>query len=280
VKTWFPAWVLLLPLASQAQEQPADSPVSVSSYFTADFQPTSAQDSTAYCAETTFYNGPRGVTRVYYPSGRLKQYIPFANVARQVKHGTATTWYEDGQLCIKEAYLNGVRTSELVTYYPDGTLKRQEQYENGHCGIGRCYDPDGRPVPYFVYEQLPLYPGGDAQLLKELERGARLTPREMNSMSTEGRWPLPAGQEVRREVDVQLAVAADGRITGAQVVQSTSRMLSAAALRAVGKLRRQFVPGQRDGQRMNSYLTVPVYFTIYNPARPSYGPARPYGRWR
>ena len=83
-----------------------------------------------------------------------------------IRFGTLTTWYEDGQMCTKEDYVRGVRHGDLLTYYPDGTLKRREHYENGFCGIGNCYGPDGNPVPYFAYEQLPLYPGGEAELVK------------------------------------------------------------------------------------------------------------------
>ena len=76
----------------------------------------------------------------------------------------------------------------------------------------------------------------------------------------------------RREVDVELAVAPDGRITHARVVQSTAGFLNNAVLRAVAGLQRQFVPGRRDGQVMTSFLTVPLFYTLEAPTRqPYYG---------
>ena len=251
-----------------AHAQRTATPNPVTSFFTPDYSPSTADDTTAMCAETMYRDSLAGTTRVYYPSGHLRQYIPYGHVARGIRHGCATTWYEDGQLCAKEDYLRGKRNGELLTYYPDGTLKRREYYENGRCGVGNCYDPSGYPVPYFVYEQLPLYPGGEEQLLKELNRAVRLNSQEIDAMRRESRrmqGMLRYGSQ--REVDVELAVAPDGRITNARIVGSTANFLNNAALRAVAKLKRQFVPGRRDGQALTSFLTVPLFYTMESPYR-------------
>jgi protein TonB len=259
------------PLQVRAQALRAATPASLVSYFTQDFQPTSAIDSMAFCAETTFRDSLNGVTRVYYPSGHLKQYIPYANVGRAFRHGCLTTWYEDGQMCTKEDYVRGVRHGDLLTYYPDGTLKRRERYENGRCGVGTCYDATGRPVPYFTYEQLPLYPGGDVQLVRELTKAVRLNSQERDAMRREShRMMNMARYGMQRQVDVELSVAPDGRVTNARVVHSTAGFLNNAALRAVTMLKRQFIPGRRDGQVLMSFLTVPLYYTLEAPYNSPY----------
>ena len=258
-------------LAGWAQAPHAPVPNPISSYFTPGYQPASADDSTALCAETSFRDSLAGVTRVYYASGHLKQYIPYANVARGVRHGCLTTWYENGQMCTKEDYMRGLRNGDLCTYYPDGALKRREHYENGRCGVGTCYDANGYPLPYFAYEQLPLYPGGEEQLLKELTHAVRLNSQEIDAMRRETRRMQNMVRfGIQREVDVELAVAPDGRVTNARVVQSTAGFLNDAVLRAVAKLKRQFVPGRRDGQVLMSYLTVPLYYTLENPSNSPY----------
>lgn len=263
------------PLAGWAQAPKGAAPAPFSNYFTADFQPSTADDTTAFCAETTFRDSLSGITRVYYPSGYLKQFIPYANVPRRLLHGTLSTWYEDGRMHTKEEYLNGQRNGELLTYYPDGMPRRRERYVNGKCGVGSCYAPDGQSVPYFIYEQLPLYPGGAEQLTKELARAVRLNSQEVDAMRRESRRTLSMIQQNwQREVDVELAVSPDGRITGARVVQSTAGFLNSAALRAVAKLKRQFIPGRRDGQVMASYLTVPVFYTLETPYQAPYRASR------
>ncbi|MBH8557048.1 energy transducer TonB [Hymenobacter negativus] len=259
------------PLAGQAQAPRAATPGPISSFFTPDYQPSTASDSTALCAETTFRDSLSGITRVYYPSGKLKQYIPYLNVVRGVRYGSVTTWYENGQMCTKEDYVRGVRHGDLLTYYPDGTLKRREHCQDGRCGVGTCYDANGYPVPYFAYEQLPLYPGGEERLLKELAKAVRLNSQELAAARRATRhMPDMVQFGWRREVDVELAVATDGRVTDARVVQSTAGFLNNAVLRAVAKLQRQFVPGRRDGQVMTSFLTVPLFYTLEAPSRQSY----------
>jgi protein TonB len=274
--------MLVAPLAGRAQAPGATPPTPPASFFTADFQAASPSDTTAFCSEITFRDSLSGVARVYYPSGKLRQYVPYSNVYRRTVHGTLTTWYEDGQMCTKEEYLNGVRQGDLLTYYPDGVLKRQERYENGHCGVGKCYGPNGAPVQYFAYEQLPLYPGGDVQLLKELKKALRLTLPEETAMRREAYGAKSMIYGAQRQVDVELAIAPDGRITNARVVSSTARMLNAAALRAVAKLQRSFVPGRRDGQTIASFMTVPVYYTVQAAPvyRDTYRPNPGYSRFR
>jgi protein TonB len=258
--------LLTSPLASHAQR--ATTPNPVSSFFTPGFQASTSADTTALCAETIYRDSLSGVTRMYYPSGHLKQYIPFAHVARGIRHGCVTTWYEDGQLCTKEDYMRGQRNGELLTYYPDGTLKRRERYEEGRCGVGTCYDSNGYPIQYFSYEQLPLYPGGAEQLMKELTRAVRLNAQETEAMRRESRGMQYNVKTVwKRQVDVELTVTADGRVANARVVHSNAGFLNNAALRAAATLKRQFVPGRRDGQVLMSFLTVPLYYTMELPNR-------------
>ena len=275
-RLFYLGFLLAGPLAGRAQAPRVATPSPVSSYLTSDYLPASSSDTTALCAETTFRDSLSGTTRVYYPLGNLKQYIPYANVARGVRYGCVTTWYENGQMCTKEDYVRGVRHGDLLTYYPDGTFKRREHCQDGRCGVGTCYDANGYPVPYFAYEQLPLYPGGEERLLKELNKAVRLNAKEMTEARRATRYMtdmLRFGW--RREVDVELAVAPDGRITNARVVQSTAGFLNNAVLRAVAGLQRQFVPGRRDGQAMTSYLTVPLFYTLEAPTRqPYYGGSR------
>lgn len=258
-----------LPVGARAQAVARPLPVLPATFYTIDFQPATAQDSTAFCIETTFRDSLSGVMRMFYPSGKLRQYVPYADVYRRIRYGTVTTWYEDGRMCTKEEYVRGVRHGDLLTYYPDGRLKRHDRYDKGFCGVGKCYAPSGEPVPYFIYEQLPLYPGGEAQLLKELNKAVHLNSQEHSAMRRESFHLQSLLLGSQRLVEVELAVSPEGRITDARVVKSTARYLNEAALRAVSKLKRQFVPGRRDGQAMCSYLTVPITYLV-NPPPPVY----------
>ncbi|MDB5234107.1 MAG: hypothetical protein JWR44_1100 [Hymenobacter sp.] len=272
------------PVACRAQAARLTVPGPVSSHFTADFQPTDSPDSTTFCAETTFRDSLYGVTRVYYPSGQLRQYIPYADVRRLLLYGTLSTWYEDGRMRSKEDYVAGQRDGELLTFYPDGTPKRREQYKAGRGSVGTCYGPDGAQVPFFAYEQLPLYPGGQEQLTRELARGVRLNSKEAEAMRRESARQLARGaQSWKRKVYVELVVTEEGRVTNAQVVQSNAPFLNGAALRSATMLKRQFLPARRDGEVVRSHYTVPVDYTLEQPyQRPTSTmpmSSRPMGRW-
>nr|WP_277881449.1 energy transducer TonB [Hymenobacter cyanobacteriorum] len=266
---------LMLPAAGLAQVLRPGVPPPATTYLSPDFQPVAVPDSTSFRVVTSYRDSlGSAVVRVYYPSGKLKQYIPYANLARGLRYGSLTTWYEDGRMCSKEDFVNGVRHGDLLTYYPSGVLKRRERYVNGHGGMGTCYSPEGLPLPFFAYEQLPLYPGGGQELIKELRRAVRLNPQETRAMRRES-VRLTLGmptlnqqgqpQGWKRVVEVELLVAESGNVTGARVVASATPFLNNAALRAAGKLKRTFVPARRDGEVVKSRLIVPVYYTLESP---------------
>ncbi len=267
-------WLLACPFAALSQATAPDSaalPLPNTSFFKADFSPTTAEDSTAFCVETKFRDSLSGMVWVYYPSGQLKEFIPYGDVRQRIIYGTLSNWYENGAVRSKEDFVMGKRHGDLLTYYPDGTLKRREQYVHGRGSVGSCYAPDGSPVPYFSYEQSPLYPGGEAELLKEIMRGVRLNLMRLNPKETaEMRQEFTEGMNMRhkiwkREVLVELVVAEDGRLADAKVVQSGSPYLSAATLRSVAQLKRQFMPARRDGQVVKSFFMVPVSVTLETP---------------
>jgi protein TonB len=259
---WLACLLGLLPGASRAQTAPAELPQFPAIFYTPDYEPSTWADSTAFCAETTFRDSVSGVTKVYYPSGHLLQYLPYADVQHRILYGTVTTWYEDGAMKTKEDYVRGVRHGDLLTYYPNGTPKRRDRYTEGKCGVGSCFGPDGQPVPYFNYEQLPLYPGGGEQLVKELSKALTLNKEETAAMYRLDKSMLWYQNAWRREVKLELAVAPDGHVTDARVVNATDDFLKAAALRAVPQLKRRFLPGRRDGQATVSLLTVPIYYDV------------------
>jgi protein TonB len=65
---------------------------------------TSHTDSTGLCVETLSWTGPDGLVRIYYASGRLKEYVPYADLGTGQVHGVATTWYDSGQLGSRQPF--------------------------------------------------------------------------------------------------------------------------------------------------------------------------------
>jgi protein TonB len=246
-----------LGLTARAQV-PGAAPVADSVWYdaTADLRHVSSQtDSTGACAEMLSWGDAAGLVRIFYPSGRLREYVPYGDLATGRRHGLATTWFENGQLQARQIFEHGQRTGTLSVYYETGALKRQADYVEGNEQIGACYDPDGRPTMYYPYEQLPLYPGGPAQLTKEITKALRLPRR------------LPIEAYLRPlQVEVLLQIAEDGSIKAPRVARSSR--LSAfdqAVLTAVTRLSRRFTPARRDGQLVTCAYYLPIRLMLQSP---------------
>ena len=213
---------------------------------------SSQTDSAGTCAEVLSWGEATGLVRIFYPSGRLKEYVPYGDLATGHRHGLATTWFESGQLQTRQVFTQGLRTGTLHVYYETGALKRQVEYVAGVEQLGACYDPEGRPLAYYPYEQLPLYPGGPAQLTKEITQTLRL-PRRLPLEAYLG--PL--------QVEVLLQIAEDGSIRTPRIARS-SRLteFDQAVLVAIARLSRRFTPARRDGQLVACNYYLPIRLTL------------------
>ena len=97
-------------------------------------------------------------------------------------------------------------------------------------------------------EQMPKFPGGDAELYKFISNHLNYPV-----MSIE--------QGIQGKVVVQFVVAKDGSIGNVKVVRSVDRDLDNEAIRVCKKLPK-FIPGRHDGQPVNVWYTLPVTFTL------------------
>ena len=69
-------------------------------------------------------------------------------MADNMKNGTSTAWYRDGNLMIVEEYIN----DRLVKgqYFKRGERIPETTIHDGN-GIASLYDPDGRPLKRITY---------------------------------------------------------------------------------------------------------------------------------
>jgi protein TonB len=249
-------------LVSQAQQAtPATYPYKETKYFDAAGVELPTPLGSAYWLQTIYCDSVSGVVRRCYPSGKLKEYIPYADLRRHILHGTVSTWDENGQMRTKEEYVGGYRQGQLLTYYPDGTLQRHDTYSHGQGLVGTCFGPDGRPVPYSPYEQLPLYPGGGAVLVKEIQRRIHLSPADMQQLRY---WESSKQRFLGGEVKVTFTVATDGAVKDVTIDESSMRpSVNSKILAAVQGVSKRFIPGRRNGQPVEARLELPVSFELY-----------------
>lgn len=255
-------------LAQSAPTGAASTPPPVSTptieYFGSDDQPLPSAAGADHRVETTRCDSAAGVVRTFYlPSGKLKSYVPYAHLSRHLRHGTASYYYESGQLRLQESYMAGKWQGDLLTYYPDGALKRRDHYAPGQPVVGECFGPDGKPVSYYSYEIMPVYPEGtgDAQAVVQavmlrvrypteaLRRGVGGVVKILFVVDKNGYV-----QHVRPDAETASATV-PLNLTGAY------QALQEAAMQAVRRLK-PFTPGRQDGEPVPVSYTVPVTFRI------------------
>ncbi|MGM9829685.1 MAG: TonB family protein [Muribaculaceae bacterium] len=101
---------------------------------------------------------------------------------------------------------------------------------------------------YSSVDQMPQYPGGDAELMKYL--------------SSHIQYPAMAIENnVQGRVMVQFVVTKTGAIGEVKVVRGVDRDLDKEAIRVVKSLP-NFIPGKIEGKAVNVWYTLPVTFKL------------------
>ena len=110
------------------------------------------------------------------------------------------------------------------------------------------YDDKSEIKIYKSVEQMPMYPGGDAALLRDVAENLKY-PKEAMEKGTMGR------------VVLRFVVNRDGSIGDAMVVQSVSPECDQAAIQALSGLRR-FEPGRDKGKPVRVWYSLPITFKM------------------
>ncbi|WP_197070444.1 TonB family protein [Hymenobacter sp. DG25B] len=110
------------------------------------------------------------------------------------------------------------------------------------------------PMVLGIYvEQMPSFIGGTAQLQKFIQENRR--------------WPVEAGN-IEGRVFVLFTIDAQGKIINPRIAKSLHPALDREALRLVGLLEGQFVPGRQAGQPVPVNFTLPINFSQETVATP------------
>ena len=99
-----------------------------------------------------------------------------------------------------------------------------------------------------VVEQMPQFPGGEAELYQYIQTHIQYPP-EYGDVYIQGR------------VVVQFVVEKDGSIGEVKVVRSLDKDLDAEAVRLVKSLPK-FTPARQNGQVVRCWYTLPVTFKL------------------
>lgn len=102
--------------------------------------------------------------------------------------------------------------------------------------------------PFVVVEEMPMFPGGDIELLKYISENTR--------------YPENAKlQNIQGKVIIRFCVKADGSVSMASVLKGVSPDLDTEALRVVNSLP-AFRPGKQGGKAVPVWYMVPINFAL------------------
>ncbi len=102
--------------------------------------------------------------------------------------------------------------------------------------------------PFVSVEQMPQFPGGDAELMKFI--GGNL------------KYPTIAAENgIEGRVVIRFVVGKDGDVSDVQVVRSLDPSCDKEAVRVV-KTMPKWVPGKQNGRSVPVYYTLPVLFKL------------------
>ncbi|MEI8225815.1 MAG: M56 family metallopeptidase [Bacteroidota bacterium] len=103
-------------------------------------------------------------------------------------------------------------------------------------------------TPFVVVEQMPMFPGGDSELLKYIAENTQ--------------YPAAAKeQNIQGRVIVRFCVTAEGGVSLISVLKGVSPELDAEAIRVVETLP-AFKPGKQGGKPVPVWYMVPITFTL------------------
>lgn len=103
-------------------------------------------------------------------------------------------------------------------------------------------------VPFVVVEEMPMFPGGDAALLKYIGENTQY-PEVAKENNIQGR------------VIVRFCVTAKGGVSQVSVLKGVDPELDKEAMRVVSTLP-AFIPGKQGGKPVPVWYMVPITFTL------------------
>ncbi|MBK7627253.1 MAG: TonB family protein [Bacteroidales bacterium] len=104
--------------------------------------------------------------------------------------------------------------------------------------------------PFIVAEQMPKYPGGDAELLNFIKNNTKY-PETAKAERIEGR------------AIIRFIVNPEGNVEGLSILKGAHPLLDAEAVRVVSTIR-GFKPGMQGGKPVYVWYMVPVNFSLDN----------------
>ncbi|HRG88708.1 MAG TPA: TonB family protein [Chitinophagales bacterium] len=116
-------------------------------------------------------------------------------------------------------------------------------------GYSQTNDSVKTTAPIFTFvEQMPVFPGGDAALVKFLQQNLKYPQMERDN-------------DIQGKVLLRFVVLENGSVDDVIVIKGVSPGLDAEAMRVI-KLMPKFTPGRQQGKPVKVYYNIPIVFKL------------------
>lgn len=165
-------------------------------------------------------------------------------------YSSRVSYWPWGQEAVRvtTSFEQGLRCVEYQSFFENGDLKLRKKVVGNRVMEKFAYAP---PTDRYVYvEQMPVYPGGHQQLLKDIQRAVKY-PAQARRNGEEGK------------VFVGFEVRPDGLMANISLKTGVTPALNAAALAAVESVSQQrWRPGFQNQRAVPVTFTVPITFRL------------------
>ncbi len=188
------------------------------------------------------------VERAYFKSGKVKSIRNYNPYSKKKLNGKFQEWFENGQIRKEIDYKDDKFDGVLLTYWENGQLKRKDTYKEGELQEGKCWNAEGKEVKHFDFEIMPVYTGGENELVHYLSKNITYPKKEKK-------------KGVQGTVYIQFVIDKDGSVTDVRVVRGVSERLDEEAARIVRSLPK-WSPGYLDGDAVKVSFVLPIKFRL------------------
>ena len=149
--------------------------------------------------------------------------------------------------------MEGGRPVRFAYATPFNFLLNPDKYEEITAMGSFAPPPSGtskidEETPFVVVEEMPLFPGGDEELLKHIALNTKY-PENAKANNIQGR------------VILRFCVTNTGSVNRISILRGVNHELDAEAVRVVSELPR-FTPGKQGGKAVNVWYMVPITFAL------------------
>ncbi len=237
--------IMLLSLQVLAQEQ-------VVRYYDLNWDEVEKEKAVYYSTEDLIPSQPPliSVTEYFMETGAKQSIIHYVaaahNAGKKIKQGRRMIWNKEGQLVLRENYENNKLTDSLISYYASGNIKRVELYKEDEMLGGYVFAEDGTQLPYYPFEEMPQFPGGDEAMFQFINRKIKFPRKAFRAKAF--------GTQIATFV-----VGADGVVRDIEIKESLHPDIDLEVIRVLS-LMPPWQPGRQDGKPVPVRYNIPINF--------------------